>query len=696
MSFSAYIRIITAAVAAVGIAAVSLVETIGAGFIALAIAAAAAAIAVGARPGRMLPKTLWNALAIVAFVVYVYDYTSISGSLVVSSTRFLTILVILKLFDLRTTRDYILLYSLVFFQVLAAATSTVSPLFFAVLSVFIMCVIWAMVIFSIKTDWEEYTRGRSVIRRNLFGPGFFAATVALAAAAIFMTLSLFFIIPRMGVGFFQAKTLNTLKVTGFTERVDLGDIGPVKTSTAVVMRVELPQRTQQPPGLLYFRGTALDSYDGTGWDRTLTDKRLIQRGPAGRYSLRGPGGDLLEQKILLEPLETEVLFAASRAAQVKGRFAGLFVDGAGSIYLPSPPYARIEYTAWSDLSGKIVEPQTTAKNPYLGLPETLDLERLRALASTITQGSTTDMEKALAIKSHLGRGFSYTLNPASTDAANPLEDFLFNTREGYCEHYATAMAILLRFAGIPSRIVTGFLQGEWNEFGNYFLVRQQDAHSWVEAYISNAGGDSGGWMRFDPTPAAGLSAPTRAGRLSMFLDSLRWRWTRHIISYTSSDQMRIAQMIEVEATRLRYSLKRMLASLTTGKNKDSASPDIVLIAIVTLGAVFIGWALWAAMLKKGLKSARTPPYYTAMTGLIIKRGYLRGQSETPMELAQRVGFAETELITRAFERERYGRYKLTAGELSEIDDALTALREKVKRHPSRPAKPESPAPPGAA
>jgi hypothetical protein len=152
MSFSSYTTIITYLVAAVGIAAISLVESIGNGFIAPIIVVVVASLIVNTVAPLTVPRTLWNLLAVVVFTLFLADYLALSRTLMDASARFLTILVALKLFDLKTTRDYVLLFILVLFQILAAAASTVSPIFFVVLSLFIMCSIWAMIIFNMKRD----------------------------------------------------------------------------------------------------------------------------------------------------------------------------------------------------------------------------------------------------------------------------------------------------------------------------------------------------------------------------------------------------------------------------------------------------------------------------------------------------------------------------------------------------------------
>jgi transglutaminase-like putative cysteine protease len=673
MNFSAYTTIITYLASAVGIGAMVLVEEVGNGFVTAMALVMGASLIINTTTTITVSKALWNVLAVVVFTVYLADYFFASGTFIGASARFLTILVALKLFDLTTTRDYFLLFTLVLFQILAAAASTVSPLFFLILSVFIMLSIWAMIIFNMKRDWEEGRRREGTIPRGVFGAPFFLGTIALTASSIIITLALFFIIPRLAVGFFEPKTLNTIKVAGFSDRVELGEFGPVKQNPMVVMRVELPQMPSRLP-VLYFRGATLDHYDGRGWNRTVK-KMLPAVEKSGRLFIFGKWQKgMLEQKILLEPLETEILFAVSRGVSVQGRFAKVLTDRSGSIYLPSPHYSRIQYWAWSVLGGpgkspgKSIETYTPeAGSPYLQTPSRGS--PVEALALEITKGKPTDFERAKAIEDYLKRNYRYTLDPEKGAGGTPLEDFLFYSKQGYCEHYATAMVILLRHAGIPARIVTGFLQGQWNGYGNYFLVRQQDAHSWVEAYIP-----ARGWTRFDPTPSQGLTTPREASRVGLLIDSLRWRWAKHIINYTVTDQIRMARKIESRASGLRVSLGKFIASFLSA-GREGKGPSWWMLLIPVLVTALLAAAIIKVVLTGRKGEVKTPEFYLEMLSILKKKGFEKRAFETPMEFALRTGHPVAKSLTRAFEEVRYGGRALTRAMTFEIESFMESLKK---------------------
>lgn len=661
--------------AAIGVAAVSLVDGISPAFVAVMSGAALLSLALNLKEREVIAGRLWNILAIAVFLLFALDYFIVSKDIVTAASRFLTVLLALKLFGLKTDRDYLTAYGIVFFQLLAAAASTVSPVFFLLLVLFIMGGIFALTLMNLKKDLSEWGRGAKDIPPGIFGAPFFMTITAVTAASIVMTFALFFILPRMGAGFFERKSLNTVKVTGFSDRVDLGALGPVKTDPTVVMRVEIAdkdfQRAARAP--IYFRGTALDYYDGTAWTRKASTEVPLKKSTAGLFALRRPrgGARLVMQRIMLEPLDTEVLFAASRPIMVSGGFSGLRVDTAGSMYLSGPPYSRIEYKAWSDMSGAPFD-EEAGEGAYMdtGALGAGTNKKIDALSGGITRGLGKDESKAAAIEEYLKKGpFTYTLSPKAKEGLNPMEDFLFGSKEGYCEHFATAMAVLLRRSGIPSRIVTGFVQGDWSPVGGYYIVRQRDAHSWVEAYIKGRG-----WTLFDPTPSAGIIPPYRPAAFTLYLDLLRFRWNRYVIGYSFSDQRRFGASVDRQASEVVRAVKKRLTFDSAVSFLKSAYDVFFL-----LGAAIALFSAWLIKRRDRGAGVLTPWFYIEMSCALRRRGLSRVESETAGEFARRVKMPEAEMLTRAFERVRYGGKTLASSELIDVKRSVEALKSPAKK-----------------
>src|SRR5207249_944866 len=193
------------------------------------------------------------------------------------------------------------------------------------------------------------------------------------------------------------------------------------------------------------------------------------------------------------------------------------------------------------------------KEQYLQLPS-LSPE-VRDLAQKVTLASVTTSGKVRVIEQFLKQTYRYSLDAETAIQKSPIEEFLFVRKTGYCEHYASAMVVLLRTLGIPARLATGFLAGEWNDFGHYYTVRQRDAHAWVEVYFPLSG-----WITFDPTPSVAALVSnhlwTAFGRV---MDSIRLKWDRLVIQYSFADQLAVARGIREGGDSARTQLSSLLS-----------------------------------------------------------------------------------------------------------------------------------------
>ncbi|MBI5587700.1 MAG: DUF3488 domain-containing protein [Deltaproteobacteria bacterium] len=656
MKLSSYTILITYFIASLGYLSVYLVDGVGAPFVAATGALAASSLYFNLKGRKVVHDLLWNILAAAVLAFFLTDYFVLSGSLITAASRMLTLLLSLKLFGLGRNSDYLLVFSLVFFQILAAAASTVSLFFFLLLALFVLSGIWAMIMFTVRKDWQDSSRKE--LPAVEFGWPFFISVIVVSFVSIAVTLLLFFIIPRMGLGLMDRKTDNPLKVTGFSDRIDLGSIAPFKTDSTVIMRVEALNRR---PGLIYLRGSAFDHYDGVSWSKKVKKDALVKRSPDGRFYLKAPGGmesRSLALKILLEPIDTDYIFTSTGAYAVEGNFSNLWAEASGALRLPAPPYSTIEYRVWSNpapLNDAPASPQYLDTSYIDGTPEGV---KIRELAGSIVGDEKDGLKKARAVEAYLRKNFRYTLNP-KTDGKKPLEDFLFRSKEGFCEHYATAMAVMLRAAGIPSRVVNGYLQGQWSDLGGYFIVRQSDAHSWVEANIGGA------WVTFDPTPPSGVT-PAKPSRLFLYLDYMRLKWDRYIIQFSLADQGRLAQNIEGRASGLLAILKK-----PTGLFRSSTGRVVV---IIVLSAAAVSVILSLRRIAGAKRRSKTPDFYIEMTRILKKRGIQRRPDETPLEFALRLNNREVSFITGAYHEQRYGGAGTDKDFMEEVKKTLEGLK----------------------
>ncbi|MCC6502194.1 MAG: DUF3488 domain-containing protein, partial [Deltaproteobacteria bacterium] len=429
--------------------------------------------------------------------------------------------------------------------------------------------------------------------------------------------------------------------------------------STIVMRAEFPGG--RPERTVYFKGATLDEYDGRTWKRVRSPSFIKRSGSEG--FIIGPGqGRSIEAAVLLEPLDTEVLFTAPNVYRLEGSFPAIWVERTGVIRLPSLPFSRVEYSLWSDLS-RVNSDENAPKGPVNTryIDTSSEGERIKALAFEVA-GAKTPLEKAASIEAHLKTRYKYTLSPETASGKGALEDFLFYSKQGYCEHFATAMVMLLRASGIHSRLVTGFLEGEWNALGGYFIVRQQDAHSWVEAYI-----DGVGWMRFDPTPSA-IGPPYRASAISLYLDLMKLKWNRHIIQFSFTDQRRMALSAERKATGFLDVIKE---AFRTKKAPLAGADELYIIAIMAIVIALIFLRHIAGKKGRGKKGG----FYFDMLKALKARGVVKRPDETPLEFSKRVDDGRVRDITEAFQMERYANRKIENAALERIKRLVRELKK---------------------
>lgn len=600
-----------------------------------------------------LGRRAWSALNVVVLFFFISDLFFISESLLVASTHFVIFLMINKLFNLRTPQDHLQLYLISFLELLAASTFSSDISFLVAFILYLLTATWALMLLHLVSEGADLSPLHPGARAGITWP-FFFNTNLIAMGALFSTVFLFVLLPRIGLGYFYRSHSGLIRMSGFSDQVDLGEIGPVKLDPTVVMRVK-PSRPLPAREGIYWRGMIFDYYDGRAWRNSFGSGAVLSREESGVFNLayRQYPERTITQEIILEPLDTAVLFGAPSPIQVSGRFSSLRVNAMGALSLWAVPATRLDYTITSqlpaltsgDAGARFIEYPAAIQRTNLQLPEAS--ERIQALAREVTASSETILKKVVAIERYLESNYRYTLDVKPPRTGRPIEDFLFDQKAGYCEHYATAMVLLLRSAGIPARLVTGFLPGEWNEFGNYYTVRQSNAHAWVEVWFPESG-----WYPFDPTPAVPFEPiPVFLGFLSQSFDSLQWRWNRYVIYYSMQDQIRLAREVRDDTIRFRtWVMDR--AAVAFSRLRDVLAPILdrpiligVAFALGVLTLFFLrhrlrrifnwfslaGWSGWARR-----RSGSAVSFYEEVLTLLDRRGYPKPDHLTPQEFVKRL------------------------------------------------------------
>ena len=292
---------------------------------------------------------------------------------------------------------------------------------------------------------------------------------------------LFAVIPRLEFRQVLDRFGRARGGVGFSGTIGLREVTGIKSDRRVVARVEFPELL---PGLLpanlYLRGAVYSRYEDEAWRHGGATPLPVQR--AGFLHFVGDAAvPDSTADITLEAADPPALFTYGHPALIEGAFAPVLSDGEGNLSLARSGHPTLRYRVRfaADLPRR---PRIArrAGTEDLAFPE--GYEDVRTLAREIAGVTGTDEERAERIVRFLASGFRYTLS----DPASSIREFLFRKRAGYCEHYAAGLSLLLRGAGIPSRVAAGYLGGEWNGVGQYLIVRQSDAHAWVEAWIDEA------------------------------------------------------------------------------------------------------------------------------------------------------------------------------------------------------------------
>ena len=669
-------------------------------------------------PLRPATSQIWTAFLFVAFATLII-WSASDGNWLLHALEFALLMTISRLFQRRFAKDYLQLYVLTFLLMLVAAVIHPSLTFALSFLVYTVLAIWGLTMVHLVRDIEIQTRTgpehllppakrllprlpwrrkaaaaqEAVLpesplaaetlawrRRRLIGGGFLVVSSLMALGVLLGSMVFFFLFPRLGMGFFFAQTRGSQAVVGFSDEVELGNFGKLKSSAQVVMRVRFPDEPKRLHEPLRIRGLSFDRWQGRRWTRLGdADWELLHRGD--RYGI--PRQRRVERafertwmtEIYLEPIDSDVkvLFSPPRTQWVefldsqydslRGRRKAVRQAASGDLSFKAPLDTAVSYRAQSVefanpalraalLSQNRGKSKRWIRDRWTELPANLD-PRIAALATRLSANASGRFAVATAIERALRKDWEYSLE-GDQDPDAPLNDFLFGSKRGHCEYFATAMALMLRTLGHPARVVNGFYGGEYNGFGAYRMIRQGDAHSWVEVHFPRRG-----WRTFEPTPPSGQLARFDDGLLSSarrLVDGAAMLWYTWVVEYDLERQVAMFRDVGRALRRLGGGLRLSGSSANPADQAEapeaskhkSALPWAQALAILTLLALLI----WAA-----------------------RRWWLSGQAGRPgydrrlVRVARRV---DRELVRLGLARLRWQTWQLMAAPLGELDDGTGA------------------------
>ena len=625
----------------------------------------------------------WNIIAIVALAVQLVRIFS-GSPLLTAGIEYAAVLQLLKLFTRRAATDYQQIILLGFLHLVAATVLSSGMEYGVIFLGFVICTPWMLALTHMRGELEENegsARVAALASRRFTGSGFFAGTALLSIPLFFVTATFFFVFPRVGLGYFAGLKTRVQTQAGFGSDVKLGGFGTIRDDHSVSVRIRLAKDISTRPVSLpiRLRGTSFDHYERGRWSRS-TFRRLTVNRNHDTYPLFPKENASRETSytIVMDPLEEPVIFLpeGTIALQIPPRvkagrdvFQKIDYQSGLDLRYRDAPSGPLTYTAHVDptMEGYAETLPNRFMKKYLSVPN--DYQRVAELALTVTAGVEGTRNIANKVQSFLRDegGYLYTLDQPNTEGRDPLHVFLFEAKRGHCEYYSTAMAIMLRTLGIPARNVTGFLGADYNPYGDYYAVRNSNAHSWVEVLVN------GRWTTFDPTPSDSQIAATPSGlsvRLQYMMDAMRIRWAEYIVEYSIRDQSKALSWVLSRYNDFKAN-RRGVAKNEKSKGAEDfkiASFDkrwVVVIPLLILFMVIVfitrrkkshgdeGPALHGDQLK-ALK------LYKELESELKKSGRVRGLSKTPQELAEELmaeDFAGSHVaheITEAYLATRFG------------------------------------------
>lgn len=507
----------------------------------------------------------------------------------------------------------------------------------------------------------------------------FTLAGTLVGQSVPLMLVLFLVMPRIGSLWAVPQPENSAR-TGVSDSMSPGDFSQLVQDKATAFRVTFEGEVPPTP-LLYWRGLVLSRYDGRRWTQTTFDGFRSdavnwngQPPPDWRAAARS-AGEALRYDVILEATQQHWLYALPLARSAD-RSIGFTRDY--RLVNRQPLRQRYQYRVESHLDYQLAAERLDPRirRQELSLPEGLNpLSLQRARQWRAEAGS--DRVYIQKVLDYFGSDFTYTLQPPLL-GQNPVDDFLWQSKRGFCEHFASAFVVMMRAAGIPARVVVGYQGGHLNPLKNFLVVRQADAHAWSEVWLAGQG-----WTRVDPTAAV---APQRieAG-LDNALDAAEMDLLDDPFSLESYSRVPLLNLMRLRLEVLEYDWHRWIMNYDQERQRGllrellgEVTPWRIAALLLASGALVLLLVAAGFMLRGG-RTQRDPgeKLYGRFLRILKSRGIHRRHGEGPRSLARRAVSEQPELktwvgqITLCYERYRYG----------EQEESLHILRRLLRSRP---------------
>lgn len=588
-------------------------------------------------------------LAIAGIAGIAAEYRTVFGQ--DAGVGLISIMASLKLLEIKNRRDLIITVFIIYFVI-------ITNLFFST-SVFMTVYMFIAVLIT-TAALVFYTQSGTGLKSS------FRISASVLLRALPLMIIMFVLFPRIQGSLWKGFRVNSGKA-GFSDTLSPGSVSSLAMTGDVAFRVEFSGEIP-PVNELYWKGVVFGSYDGRNW------KKSMSYGLPQYFSRKSPDH---EYTVTLEPSNSRYMFISGCPVSIP---PGSEIMADGSLRSRFLITERMQYRVASENSCDRFR-MTSPDEEFISLPyRGNERSRSQALLWKNRLVSHDAIVRAALDFLRTG-GFTYSLKPPLLDSGDPVDEFLFSAKKGYCEHYATAFAFLMRSAGIPARVVGGYQGGEINPVGGHLIVTQDKAHAWVEIFH-----EKNGWITVDPTSVVaperltrGLSSSVPKDEISLAmsmsenrfvgglwkktlfaLDYANHGWNRLVIGYTYNRQKKLFDFIGINP------------------GKVTGALFLVSVMLVSVMTVFIVvWKLRIDPLKKTDPVAwNWMKFCKKMSDAGIKRSY----SEGPVEFMERIVSLrpdlknEAELIAGRYVRLRYSRHGFSVEAVAEFVEMVKKFR----------------------
>lgn len=549
-----------------------------------------------------------------------------------SAAALLSLGFVFKLIEMRNKRDIYVVISLCFVMLMVAFLYSQSALSTLYVTGVVMVVIGAMIAMN-----------RSSLVSDSSGTARLALKISLQALPL--TVVLFLVFPRIAP-LWAVPIQSPSSSTGVTDEMSPGDISQLGRSADLAFRVQFENMLPPLHQDLYWRGLVLDDFDGQTWRRTRSNSSYGNASQLSNFVWDWEdrvvtNGDPISYNVILEPTQQPWIYGLHLADSLS---SNLFQSRNFEMFNNGVITQRISYDlrSYTDNQTDLVL-LGSMRSRNLTLPAEGNA-RSREFARQLRGTVASDRDFVYQVLAHFQQNeFFYTLNPALLED-NRIDEFLFDTQEGFCEHYASTFAFLMRSVGIPTRVVVGYQGAEYNRFEDYMMVYQYNAHAWNEVWLEGEG-----WVRFDPTAAVSperielgveealrddpafleesLFSAMRLGSMSWIntlrlrLDAVEYEWNRRVVNYDEDVQFEL--------------FERMFGDVTEQK--------VLLLLFGLAGIVIVAVGFTVIRFEPKSKHHPVNKLYLQVCQELEKAGLARQQWEGPLNYRDRVIAARPEL-----------------------------------------------------